>query len=71
MSHCHLEVPPSPRSIIKITHLHEEVNILKSQIADNQIKIRDLQHKNNVFRFGFGQRLLKVARAVGVEGALD
>ena len=45
----------------KITHLHEEVNILKSQIADDQIKIRDLQHKNNVFRFSFDRILLKVA----------
>jgi len=50
----------------KIKHLCQEVNILKSQI-----KIRDLQNENNVFRFGFRQRLLKVVRAARVEGALD
>jgi hypothetical protein len=55
----------------KIINLREDVRILKSQVADNEIKIRDLGYKNNVFRFGFGRRLLKVARAAGVEGALD
>ena len=55
----------------KITNLREDVRMLKSQLADSQIKTRDHQHENNVFRFGFSRRLLKVARAAGVEGALD
>ena len=55
----------------KITNLCEDVRMLKSQVADSEIKIRNLERKNNVFRFGFVQRLLEVARAAGVEGALD
>jgi hypothetical protein len=39
----------------KIIKLCEDVRILKSQVADSEIKIRDLGYKNNVFRFSFGE----------------
>ena len=55
----------------KITNLCEDVRMLKSQVADSEIKIRDLEHENNIFCFGFGRRLLKVAKAAGLERALD
>jgi len=55
----------------KIKNLREDVRFLGGQVDDSKIKVKGLKHQLDVCIFSFGRRLGKVARAVGVEHALD
>ena len=55
----------------KIKNLCEDVRFLRGQLDDSKIKVKGHEHQLDVCIFIFGHRLGKVARAAGVEHALD
>ena len=55
----------------KIKNLREDGRFLRGQLDDSKIKVKGLELQLDVSIFSFGRRLGKVARAAGVENALD
>ena len=59
----------SPKDQIK--NLRKDVRFLRGQLDDSKIMVKGLEHQLDISIFSFGRRLAKVARAAGVEHALD
>ena len=51
--------------------LRESVKKANDHLAESQIKIKDLGDEINELRRGFGEKVARVAKAVGVEHALN
>lgn len=49
----------------------ETVKMLRGELADNDVKIHNLEHELNTLQFGLGHRIAKVARAAGVASVLE
>lgn len=55
----------------KIVTMREDIRDLMGSLAESRVKIRDLEDDINTLRFGIGQMVNRLARALGVVAFLD
>ena len=69
------EQPPKGPTLASLSasnrSLRESVKKANDHLAESQIKIKDLGDEINELRRGFGEKVARVAKAVGVEHALN